>query len=207
MPLGAPQIRGEKNLLGKSVGDYACLQQLGTGSFGIVHVWKNKKTGQVLALKKCRFGREVNLSEKHREQWRKEVDILQRLDHPNVIRCMPAPPELVELLEEDLPLLCMEFCSGGDLRKVLNDPVNATGLAQDQVLGVVSDLAAALGFLHNRRIIHRDLKPENVVLHHGQDRIMFKLIDLGYAKELGQSSLALSFVGTLQYLAPELFLR
>ena len=39
-----------------------------------------------------------------------------------------------------------------------------------------------------------------------KSRTVFKLIDLGYAKELGQSSLALSFVGTLQYLAPELFL-
>lgn len=63
------------------------------------------------------------------------------------------------------------------------------------------------GFLHNRRIIHRDLKPENVVLKPDENgRIVFKLIDLGYAKELGQSSLALSFVGTLQYIAPEIFL-
>ncbi len=61
--------------------------------------------------------------------------------------------------------------------------------------------------MHNRRIIHRDFKPENIVLKQTDERIVYKLIDLGYAKELGQSSLALSFVGTLAYLAPELFLR
>jgi len=41
---------------------------------------------------------------------------------------------------------------------------------------------------------------------HSQRHFVYKLIDLGYAKELGQSSMALSFVGTLQYIAPELFL-
>ena len=46
-----------------------------------------------------------------------------------------------------------------------------------------------------RRIIHRDLKPENVVIKEGEARLVYKLIDLGYAKELGVSSLAQSFVG------------
>lgn len=44
------------------------------------------------------------------------------------------------------------------------------------------------------------------MLKPSSQRIVYKLIDLGYAKELGQSSMALSFVGTLQYIAPELFL-
>lgn len=161
----------------------------------------------------------------HREQWRQEVDILQRLEHPNVVKSMPVPKDLW-CLEDELPLMCMEFCSGGDLRKVLNMPTNCCGLPQAEILAIISDLASALGkmrmsskvdrrklygnvagFLHNRRIIHRDLKPENVVLQPSHKRTIYKLIDLGYAKELGQSSLALSFVGTLQYIAPELFLR
>jgi serine/threonine protein kinase len=37
-------------------------------------------------------------------------------------------------------------------------------------------------------------------------QIVYKLIDLGYAKELDQTSICTSFVGTLQYLAPELFM-
>ena len=36
--------------------------------------------------------------------------------------------------------------------------------------------------IYFRRIIHRDLKPENVVLKSTESRIIFKLIDLGYAK-------------------------
>ena len=183
---------------------------MGSGSFGVVHVWENSTSGETIALKKCRFGAEVTLSKKHKEQWRQEVDIMLRLDHSNVVRCREAPAELVERFvaggDDDLPLLCMEYCSGGDLRKILNLPQSCCGLPQRQVVAIVSDISSALGFLHNRRIIHRDLKPENVVLQETDERTVYKLIDLGYAKELGQSSLALSFVGTLQYIAPELFL-
>ncbi len=133
---------------------------------------------------------------------------MQRLNHQNVVHCREPPSELRDLdgVADNLPLLCMEFCSGGDLRKILNLPQNCCGLESKQVLACAGDLASALGFLHNRRIIHRDLKPENVVLNNTDERVVYKLIDLGYAKELGQSSLALSFVGTLQYIAPELFL-
>ncbi len=196
---------------GFRAGPWRCLFRLGTGSFGMVHVWEHSSSGEKVALKRCRFGPEVLLSDKHRDQWRQEVDIMLRLQHPNVVRCRTVPEELAASPEHDdrLPMLCMEFCGGGDLRNQLNKARNCVGLEQGQVLACASDLASALGFLHNRRIIHRDLKPENVVLSDAQDperRFIYKLIDLGYAKELGQSSLALSFVGTLQYIAPELFL-
>ena len=207
--------------VGSEIGPWRCLSRLGSGSFGIVHVWQNRESGETLALKRCRFGPEVLVSDKHREQWRQEVDIMQRLKHPNVVRCRAPPKELLLAgdastpREDRLPLLCMEFCPGGDLRNQLNKARNCVGLEQAQVVACAGDLASALGFLHNRRIIHRDLKPENVVLGHPEGgvaddperRFVFKLIDLGYAKELGQSSLALSFVGTLQYIAPELFLQ
>ena len=54
----------QTNWLGKTIGSWKCESQLGTGSFGIVHVWRDQGTGETLALKKCRFGQEVALSEK-----------------------------------------------------------------------------------------------------------------------------------------------
>ena len=129
-----------------------------------------------------------------------------RLDHPGVVKCIKTPPGL-EQGTQDLPSLCMEYCELGDLRKQLNKPESCRGLGQQQVLEILNDIVSALGYLHNRRIIHRDLKPENIVLKKTESRLVYKLIDLGYAKELGVSSLAKSFVGTLQYVAPELFLE
>lgn len=135
----------------------------------------------------------------------REVDIMLRLDHPGVVSCVPTPPGL-DPGTEDLPTLCMEYCEEGDLRKELNNPESCRGVPESRVLAILNDITSALGYLHNRRIIHRDLKPENVVLKKSETRTVYKLIDLGYAKELGVSSMAQSFVGTLQYVAPELFL-
>ena len=43
---------------------------------------------------------------------------MNKLSHPAVIRCFPVPTQL-ESLQGDLPMICMEYCSGGDLRKVI----------------------------------------------------------------------------------------
>ncbi|KGL75996.1 Inhibitor of nuclear factor kappa-B kinase subunit beta, partial [Tinamus guttatus] len=129
---------------------------------------------------------------------------LPRLNHPNVVAARDVPEGMQKLAPNDLPLLAMEYCQGGDLRKYLNQLENCCGLREEAILILLSDIASALRYLHENRIIHRDLKPENIVLQQGEQRLIHKIIDLGYAKELDQGSLCTSFVGTLQYLAPEL---
>lgn len=132
---------------------------------------------------------------------------MRKLDCPNVVRAVDVPPAL-DNPRTELPILAMEYCSGGDLRRVLNKPDNSCGLKETEVRQILRQISSAVEYLHSNRIIHRDLKPENVVLQPQNDSsILYKLIDLGYAKELDQSSLCSSFVGTLQYLAPELFLE
>ena len=131
---------------------------------------------------------------------------MRRLESPNVVRAIDVPKAL-DSLKSDLPTLGMEYCSGGDLRRVLTKPENCCGLTELEVRQILGQVSSAVEYLHSKRIIHRDLKPENVVLQPQSDSsVLYKLIDLGYAKELDQSSLCSSFVGTLQYLAPELFL-
>ncbi|XP_033468351.1 inhibitor of nuclear factor kappa-B kinase subunit alpha-like isoform X2 [Epinephelus lanceolatus] len=89
--------------------------------------------------------------------------------------------------------------------KVLNKPENCCGLKESEVLSLLSDIGSGIQYLHENKIIHRDLKPENIVLQDVGGKLVHKIIDLGYAKDLDQGSLCTSFVGTLQYLAPELF--
>lgn len=172
---------------------------LGSGGFGTVTLYENKITKEHVALKRCR----LELNPRNRKRWQQEVDIMKRLDHPNLVSAREVPPPL-DVRDDELPLLAMEFCSGGDLRKVLNSPESCCGLKEKTVLRIASDIAAAVDFLHGHRIIHRDLKPENIVISHVNNKVVYKLIDLGYAKELDQGSLATTFVGTLKYLAPEL---
>lgn len=197
------------------IGDWIKDRVLGSGSFGVVVLWKHKRTDEKLAIKTCKWGDE--LTAKHKERWTKEVEMLQSCKNPNIVGTKELPPEFVNGLHRanpsGLPILCMEYCSGGDLRQVLNKPESCAGLQEQQVRQILRDIRNAMQFLHQNRITHRDLKPENVVMcaldYAGQmnpqvQKVTYKLIDLGYAKEIDSNSICASFVGTLQYLAPEI---
>lgn len=188
----------------QSCGSWELKERLGTGGFGNVTRWQNKDTEEQIAIKQCR----QELSERNKERWCLEIQIMKRLDHVNVVAAREVPEGMQKLFAtNDLPLLAMEYCQGGDLRKYLNLLENCCGMREGSVLILLRDISSALTYLHKKRIIHRDLKPENIVLQQGEKRLIHKIIDLGYAKELDQSSLCTSFVGTLQYLAPELIER
>uniref|UniRef100_A0A672JDG4 IkappaB kinase n=1 Tax=Salarias fasciatus TaxID=181472 RepID=A0A672JDG4_SALFA len=188
----------------QSCGPWELKERLGTGGFGNVTRWQNKDTEEQIAIKQCR----QELSEKNKERWCLEIQIMKRLDHVNVVAAREVPPGMYKVMTtNDMPLLAMEYCQGGDLRKYLNLLENCCGMREGSVLILLRDISSALTYLHYKRIIHRDLKPENIVLQQGEKRLIHKIIDLGYAKELDQSSLCVSFVGTLQYLAPELIER
>uniref|UniRef100_A0A8I5ZJG2 Inhibitor of nuclear factor kappa-B kinase subunit beta n=1 Tax=Rattus norvegicus TaxID=10116 RepID=A0A8I5ZJG2_RAT len=184
----------------QTCGAWEMKERLGTGGFGNVIRWHNQVTGEQIAIKQCR----QELSPKNRDRWCLEIQIMRRLNHPNVVAARDVPEGMQNLAPNDLPLLAMEYCQGGDLRRYLNQFENCCGLREGAILTLLSDIASALRYLHENRIIHRDLKPENIVLQQGEKRLIHKIIDLGYAKELDQGSLCTSFVGTLQYLAPEL---
>ncbi|CAD0197647.1 unnamed protein product [Chrysodeixis includens] len=199
------------------IGDWIKERELGKGSFGTVVLWKHKRTDEKLAIKTCQWGDE--LSDKHRERWTKEVEMLQNCRNPNIVGTKDLPPEFISGLQRanpsGLPILCMEYCSGGDLRQVLNKPESCSGLKEQQIRQILSDVRNAMQFLHQNKITHRDLKPENIVMNildtvqsnvavQGQRKVIYKLIDLGYAKEIDSNSVCASLVGTLQYLAPEI---
>uniref|UniRef100_A0A1E1X4J1 IkappaB kinase n=1 Tax=Amblyomma aureolatum TaxID=187763 RepID=A0A1E1X4J1_9ACAR len=176
---------------------------LDRGTFGSITLWHNTNTQETIALKKC-LRSTAEMTDKLQQRWVQEVEILKKLDHPNVAKGLPVP-EPLQVLASTLPFLAMEYCSGGNLRKVLQRPENCCGLLEKDVRRVLSDVTSGLEYLHSNHVIHRDLKPENIVLKDVDGKTVYKIIDLGYAKEFDQSSLCNSFVGTLQYLAPELF--
>lgn len=137
--------------------------------------------------------------------------MMERIDNMNIVNCCKLPSNFKAELEKynptKLPMLSMEYCSQGDLRNLLFRGENCCGLPESDIRYLLSDLINAISYLHSLKITHRDLKPENVVLqtYDRPNKIIYKLIDLGYAKEIDASSIQASFVGTLQYLAPEFF--
>ena len=94
--------------------------------------------------------------------------------------------------------ICLEYMDGGSLQDVMR----SGGIQKESVLAAVSlQLVAGLDFLHGMRVIHRDLKPANCLIN--SDGIV-KLADFGLARVLDKGhSLAESFLGTFEYMAPE----
>eukprot|EP00118_Oscarella_pearsei_P012322 m.89883 g.89883 ORF g.89883 m.89883 type:complete len:773 (+) comp36630_c0_seq4:87-2405(+) len=173
------------------------VRKLGAGGFGFVTLWKHVRSDNKMAVKTCK----ETLSDINKSRWRQEVEMMYKLDHPNVVKAITVP----QCLQGDEATLGMEWCEEGNLRHWFHKPGNQCGLPEDEVLALMNDVGSAIEYLHQNAIIHRDIKPENIVLKRGPERIVFKLIDLGYAKEAERSTFVHTFVGTFVYLAPELF--
>ncbi|XP_008557154.1 inhibitor of nuclear factor kappa-B kinase subunit alpha isoform X1 [Microplitis demolitor] len=183
--------------------EWSRVKVLGSGAFGTVEVWENNN--QRIAIKKCHINKK-SLTDKQKERWENEVNVMNKLNHKNLINTRDLPQQFICYNNKvnDLPILCMEFCTKGDLRSLLNNCENCCGIKGTEALKIMRDISSAVEYLHGNKITHRDLKPENIVLQQIGSNIIYKLIDLGYAKELSDASISASIVGTLNYLAPEL---
>ncbi|XP_058124470.1 inhibitor of nuclear factor kappa-B kinase subunit beta [Anopheles ziemanni] len=193
------------------IGDWCREKRLGNGGFGVVTLWRNKQTEQTVAIKKFHILQDNSeITDKHCERWRNEVKLMtEKVQNDNIVRTVAVQPEafvreLMRSSASGLPILCMEYCEGGDLRRVLNRVENCSGLREQDVRDVLRSLRNAIAYLHSLKITHRDIKPENLVLKQQGDRFVYKLTDLGYAKALDKQSLNASLVGTVEYIAPDL---
>jgi len=70
-----------------------------------------------LAIKRCKYDYS-QLMPMQQKRWAHEVDIMKRLKHPNIVRTGCISFKLPNV-EENQPILCMEYCRKGDLRKVV----------------------------------------------------------------------------------------
>ena len=92
----------------------------------------------------------------------------------------------------------IEFLRGGELYKHF---LKRKRFQEDEAKFYATQIALAIGHLHKQSILHRDLKLENIMIN-GDGYI--KVIDFGLAKIINDDSLAMSFWGTPEYLAPEM---
>ncbi|XP_072165227.1 inhibitor of nuclear factor kappa-B kinase subunit alpha-like [Diadema setosum] len=172
---------------------------LGSGSFGDVMLYEHKTSKQCIAIKKCK----VELDSRMEQRWRDEVDFMQNLCHAHIVQGVQVPAEL-ESQSSRLPCLGMEFCSKGDLRRKLAEFSHVCGLPEPEIILLARHISSAIEYLHDKSIIHRDIKPENIMIQDTNGKNTYKLTDLGFAKD-NKIQAATSFVGTKEYMAPELY--
>ncbi|XP_058276554.1 serine/threonine-protein kinase Nek1 isoform X3 [Hirundo rustica] len=171
---------------------YIKVRKIGEGSFGKAILVKAKENGQQYVIKEINISK---MSNKEREESRREVAVLANMKHPNIVLYR-------ESFEENGSLyIVMDYCEGGDLFKKINAQKGIL-FSEDQILDWFVQICLALKHIHDRKILHRDIKSQNIFLT--KDGTI-QLGDFGIARVLNSTAeLARTCIGTPYYLSPEI---
>ena len=201
---GKPVVKSIK----KGVKDFNFSQTLGEGSYSTVLAAQDRQTLKDYAIKV--LDKRHIIKEKKVKYVNIERDTLNRLtDHPGVVR-------LYYTFQDERSLyFVLDLCTGGELLGVLK---RMTTFDEECTRFYTAQILDTIEYMHARGVIHRDLKPENVLL---DDNKHIKITDFGTAKLLSEKkdaaghttfdndssptdNRASSFVGTAEYVSPEL---
>jgi len=193
-----PELLTEERagFLGRRVGPYVIVSELGRGGMGIVFCAEDTRLGRSVALKA--IAPDLASHERMRDRLRREARAAAALSHPAI-----ATVYALEESDGDL-FIASELVEGRTLREEVAGPRPSPAALMDTARAIAGALAAA----HAHGIVHRDLKPENVVRRaDGQ----VKVLDFGLARALAPSAapadrrltLTGTVLGTPGYMAPE----
>ncbi|XP_069401367.1 inhibitor of nuclear factor kappa-B kinase subunit epsilon isoform X4 [Ovis canadensis] len=173
---------------------------LGQGATASVYKARNKKSGELVAVKVFNTASYL----RPREVQVREFEVLRKLNHQNIIKLFAVE----ETGAGRQKVLVMEYCSSGSLLSVLESPENAFGLPEDEFLVVLRCVAAGMNHLRENGIVHRDIKPGNIMRLLGEEgQSIYKLTDFGAARELDDDEKFVSVYGTEEYLHPDMYER
>lgn len=202
---------------GQTVGNYLVGQQIGQGSFGIVklgtHVATREKVGDYF----CLFILKVALkfidssklrSQKERDNVKREIRIMQLLDHPNIVELK----DVVEVPGTSITCLVLEYITGGELFDYI---VANRRLKEDEAARFFRQVLQGIEYCHSNLVIHRgkrvfqtsyciDLKPENLLLDAHKN---IKINDFGLSNIMEPGRFLHTFCGSPLYSSPEIILE
>jgi serine/threonine protein kinase len=180
---------------GLVVGRYIILDRVGSGSMGRVYRAHHVMMDRVVALKI--IAPEIASNDRVVARFQREMKLVGRLDHPNVVRAFDAD-QLNQVL-----YIVMEYVAGSSLADRLKKkgPIPAA-----EMIDYAAQAALGLAHAHDQGIVHRDIKPSNILLN---EERRVKILDLGLGV-LMEADAAATFatadgiaVGTVDYMSPE----
>ena len=160
-------------------GRYQIIGQLGHGGMGAVYLAKDMELfGRLCVVKQMRpFFASQSERRKAEEDFKREAEVLARLNHPGHPRIPEVYGYFVESVDQ---FLVMKYIEGESLERRLERLKGR--LSEAEVIRCAQEVANALVYLHSRRpqpVIHRDIKPANIIVD-PEDRVW--LVDFGLAR-------------------------
>ncbi len=180
------------------------LGKVGSGKFASVYQAQMPQLpksllppGSFIAVKKVMILQ--MLRAQTREKCLKEIHLLERMNHANVVRYYDS-----FISPEEELVIVLEWAGGGDLKKLIRAVQKVKRVfSERQVWKYCMEISAGLRHMHDKRVLHRDLKPANIMLT--TDNVV-KLADLGLSQSFEKETRqAFGKIGTPLYMSPEVF--
>lgn len=159
----------------------------------LYHGMYNDKAVAVKIVSPPEDDHDGTMADRLEKQFKREVTLLSRLHHPNVIKLVGA--------SRKSPVFCIitEYLSGGSLRTFLQK-VKDKPLQLEKLIAIALAIAQGMDYVHSQGVIHRDLKPENILF---DEDFNLRIADFGIACEEAFVDALVDDPGTYRWMAPE----